>query len=57
MTKRLEVHAFESGQLPEHSRLERVTGIEPALSVWEANGTTHVTLAELHVRLAMSDRS
>ncbi len=36
--------------------LERVTGIEPALSIWEAHGTAHVTLADLRSRVSVSDR-
>jgi hypothetical protein len=36
--------------------VERVTGIEPALSAWEDDGTPHVRAADLHVRLAISDR-
>ncbi len=38
------------------SRLERVTGIEPALSAWEDYGTTHVMPADLHIRPPVSDR-
>jgi hypothetical protein len=36
--------------------VERVTRIEPALSAWEDDGTPYVRAADLHVRLAMSDR-
>ena len=37
--------------------VERVTGIEPALSAWEDDGTDHVMPAELHVHLSVSDRN
>jgi hypothetical protein len=41
---------------PGNSGLERVTGIEPALSAWEDYGLGHVMPAGLLVRLSVSDR-
>jgi hypothetical protein len=36
--------------------MERVTGIEPALSAWEAVLSGHVTWPDLRDRLSRSDR-
>ena len=37
MTRALDVITTETGLLPRYSLMERVTGIEPALSAWEAD--------------------
>ena len=37
MTRPLDLIGFETGPLPRYFTVERVTGIEPALSAWEAD--------------------